>query len=442
MLRKAAWLLTCVSLIAPVVSAQDSGKLSLLIPALFGPNGLKVDSKALITNPDGSLSTHSAHFNNAFQAEFVQFNIALASQLAAIPLPSPASGFTYTFDSSLGVFQRSTQSFGPILTERAETIGKGKLTSGISYQYFSFDSLEGVPLDSIPAVFTHDSSQLGGGRSDVVTTMNSIVANVDQSVLFVTYGLASHVDLSVGVPFVSVTLKATSNATIQRVGTCTTTSCNLAVHYFDDGSGGLGDTRTFHDAGQASGIGDLVVRVKGTPVQGEAGALALGLDVRFPTGDEQDFLGLGAYSLRPFMAASFSHGRASSHVNFSYVWNGKSVLAGDPATGTKEDMPDQLTYAVGLDIGATKRLTLALDFLGTYVMDSPRMIQETFTAANGLSFPQIGFVKQSYNMANGAVGLKFNPAGKLLIDFNVLFKLDSSGLRDKVTPLVGIEYAF
>ena len=72
------------------------------------------------------------------------------------------------------------------------------------------------------------------------------------------------------------------------------------------------------------------------------------------------------------------------------------------------------------------------------MIDSPRMIRETFTAANGLSFPQIGFVKDSYNMANGAVGLKFNPAGKLLIDLNVLFKLDSSGLRDKLTPLVGI----
>jgi hypothetical protein len=101
-------------------SAENSGKLTLLIPGLFGPEKLKVDSMALL--PDGS--THSAHFNSAFQAEFTQFNIALASQLAAIPLPTPASGFTYTFDENLGVFQRSTQSFGPILTERAETIGR------------------------------------------------------------------------------------------------------------------------------------------------------------------------------------------------------------------------------------------------------------------------------------------------------------------------------
>jgi hypothetical protein len=38
--------------------------------------------------------------------------------------------------------------------------------------------------------------------------------------------------------------------------------------------------------------------------------------------------------------------------------------------------------------------------------------------------------------------VKVNAGGKLLLDFNVLFKLDDSGLRDKVTPLVGFEYSF
>ena len=33
-------------------------------------------------------------------------------------------------------------------------------------------------------------------------------------------------------------------------------------------------------------------------------------------------------------------------------------------------------------------------------------------------------------------------AGSLLVDFNVLFKLNKNGLRDNITPLVGIEYSF
>jgi hypothetical protein len=415
-------------------SAQDSGKLALLIPELFGPNGLKVDSSAKL--PDGS--DHSAHFNSAFQAEFTQFNIALASQLAAVPLPSPASGFTYTFDSALGVFQRSTQSFGPILTERSETIGKKKVTFGVTYQHFGFDSIEGLSLGDVPAVFTHDNAQLGGGRTDVVTTDNSIDASIDQTVAFLSYGLGSRFDVSVAVPFVSVDLAARSLAQVQRIGTAS----SPATHFYDDGMGDLGTTRTYASSGHASGIGDVVVRLKGNPVHNDSIALALGVDGRFPTGDEEDLLGLGAFGLKPFVVLSLSQGRVAPHLNVAYLWNGKSVLAGNAATGEKEDLPDQVQYAVGVDIGVTRRLTLAFDFLGTYVMDSPRLLRETFTAANGQSFPQIGFVTESYNLANGAAGLKFNPVGRVLIDFNVLFKLDSAGLRDKVTPLLGIEYAF
>ena len=434
MLRKAALMLVVAFVPGSAVFAQDSGKLALLIPGLYGPGGLKVDSEARL--PDGS--THSAHFNSAFQAEFTQFNIALASQLAAVPLPTPASGFTYTFDSSLGVFQRSTQSFGPILTERAETIGKGKLTFGVTYQHFGFDTLEGLSLGDVPAVFTHDDAQLGGGRTDLVTTSNAIDASVGQTVAFLSYGLGSRLDLSVAIPFVTVDLAAQSEAQVQRVGTAT----SPATHFYEDEAGGFGTIETYRSSGHASGIGDVIVRLKGTPVHNDSVAIALGIDGRIPTGDEEDLLGLGAFGVKPFAVVSFSQGRVAPHLNVAYLWNGESVLAGDVATGRKEDLPDQVQYAVGADIGVTKRLTLAFDFLGTYVIDSPRLVRETFTAANGQSFPQIGFVTESYNLANGSAGLKFNPVGRLLVDFNVLFRLDSAGLRDKVTPLFGIEYAF
>ena len=43
---------------------------------------------------------------------------------------------------------------------------------------------------------------------------------------------------------------------------------------------------------------------------------------------------------------------------------------------------------------------------------------------------------------NGAVGLKINPFGRLLLDANLLFALDDHGVRDRVTPLIGFEYSF
>jgi len=437
MRRLAILLGALIALASPATVGAQDGKLAFLIPNLYGPSGLIVNSEALL--PDGS--THSAHFNSAFQAEFTQFNISLASQLASVPLPSPASGFTYELDPALGVFKRSTQSFGPILAERAETIGKKKVSLGFNYQYFAFDTIEGVDLGNVPAVFTHDNAA-PGGRADVVTTSNAIDLKVGQFTAFVSYGLADGVDISAAVPFVKVDLGVVSQATVQRIGTAS----SPATHFFRDPSapGTFGTTKTFSQSGSASGIGDVVGRLKGRLVKSGATGVAVGVDVRFPTGDEQDLLGSGAWGVKPFAVLSVSQKVLSPHLNVGFQWNGKSVLAGDVRTGVKKSLPNQILYDAGVDIGVTPRITLALDVLGRRVLKSPRLQTETFHALQGgLTFPSIHFIQDAdFNVTTGAAGVKVNAGGKLLLDFNVLFKLDNAGLRDKVTPLVGFEYSF
>jgi hypothetical protein len=422
------------ALCLPARGAAQDQKLGLLIPNLYGPNGLIVDSLASL--PDGS--THSAHFNASFQSEFGQFNVALATQLITVPFPSPASGYTYSFDESLGVFTRSTQSFGPILTDRAETIGKGKVTLGFTYQHFSFDEIEGVPLGSIPAVFTHDEAELGGGRSDVVVTQNRIRTEVSRFIAFLNYGLTDRFDVSAAIPVVDTTLSATSDATIDRIGT----AGNPLVHFYADGQGGVGSTRQYNVSGSATGLGDVLLRLKGSVIKGGATTMGLLVDARFPTGDEEDLLGSGAMGVKPALALSWSLGKVSPHVNLGYQWNGKSVLAGDIATSRKEDLPDQFIYAGGVEIGIFKALTLVFDFLGQRVSDSPRFVQTTFTAADGTTYPQVGFERGSFYVNDLAVGLKLNLVGRLLLDANVLIKLNDSGLRDDISPLVAFEYSF
>ena len=227
MRKKALLVSVCLVLLGYTpASAQNNGDLSLLIPRLYGPNGLIVNSEA--TLPNGQ--THSAHFNSSFESDFSQFNTALATQLLALPLPSPASGFTYSFDPSLGVFTRTSHSFGPILTERAETIGKKKFTLGFSFQRFNFDSIEGIPLNNVSAVFTHDDAALLGGRQDVISTSTRIEARVDQFTFFSTVGLTDHVDLSVAVPIINTELNLSSHATLQRIGTN-----DPKIHFFANG---------------------------------------------------------------------------------------------------------------------------------------------------------------------------------------------------------------
>ena len=439
-MRTICFLLVTATLLAPAPAEAQSepAKLALLFRDIFGPNGLIVNSEAVL--PDGS--THSAHFNSAFQSNFTQFNIALASQLTSLPLPSPASGFTYAFDSTTGTFTRSTQSFGPILAERAETIGRGRMSFGYNYQYFSFDTIEGVDLSRVPAVFSHDDFQLGGGRADVVTTMNTVEATVGQMTGVFTYGVTDRLDVSIAVPIVRTTLRVVSDASIHRVGTG---DGSPAVHFFrnPDLPGGYGDDREFSSRGQASGLGDIILRAKGTVFREGHRGLAAGLDLRLPSGDEEDLLGTGAPGIRVFTALSLLYGRFSPHINVGYQWNGSSVLGGDISDGAKADLPDQFSYAVGADYGLTERVSLAFDVLGRHVIDSPRLVTRRFDAIGpfgAAAFDDINFDRESFTALDAATGLKVNIGRRLLINFNLRFKLNDNGLSDRVTPLIGFEF--
>lgn len=416
----------------PIEVTTSIDKLAFLIPQLYGPEGLFVET-------DFREFNHQAHFNSAFQTEFSQFNIAFSQQLTAIPLPSNASGFTYEFDPSVGAFTRSTQSFGPILSERAETIGARKSSFGFTYQYFKFDTLGSVNIDEIPAVFTHDDNPRFDFEfeDDLVTTVTSIDAKLNQFVFFYTYGLSNRLDISLAVPIVNADMTIRSDTTIRRISGSSPTT-----HYYEEEAIVRGTQRTFRAGRSASGIGDLVLRLKGTAVKGAATGLGLGLDTRFPSGDEEDLLGSGAWGLRPFLALSFSRSRFSPHVNFSYQWNGESALAGDILQGTKEDMPDQVLYAFGVDMSFSDSFTLVVDFLGQRVIDSARVVFVDFVAADGSTFQNLGVRQDSFNVFDLATGFKVNVAGSLLVDFNLLFKLNDEGLRSDLTPLVGIEYTF
>jgi hypothetical protein len=173
------------------------------------------------------------------------------------------------------------------------------------------------------------------------------------------------------------------------------------------------------------------------------GSLAVALDVRLPTGNAMDLLGSGATGLRPFAIWSRTFGNVSPHVNVGYQWNGSSVLAGDPAAGVSDDFPDEITYAAGADVSVNPHLTVVFDLVGRYVIDANRLVRQDFHALDGTSvFPNIVFSKDSFGSMRGAIGAKASFLDNFLVDLNLLFAIDDHGLTDRVTPLIGIEYAF
>ncbi len=179
-------------------------------------------------------------------------------------------------------------------------------------------------------------------------------------------------------------------------------------------------------------------------VAGQRGrhGFAVGVDLRIPTGDEKNLLGSGTPGVRPFVAWSASAATISPHFNAGYLWNGSSVLAGNVAEGESADLADQMFYTIGADMPIGSRVTVAFDVLGRVYLDAPRIQRDQFRSPDGVTtFPNIRFTNQTFTEHDGAIGVKLNIAGELLLDFNVLFRLDDNGLRDNVTPLIGFEYA-
>ncbi len=451
---------------------QHLGDPACALPNLYGPTGLTLAPAAQFP--------HYAHFIGSAQTTLNQtLGSAIATELTTLPIISPQSGFTFKYDSATGAIVRTTSSFGPIYTERAETIGRGKFTIGVSYQRFRFDSIDGINLHQVPAVFTHTPDTGAGGiaepyEADVISTTNNIDLKMDQTVLYGTVGITDRVDVSVAIPIVDVRLGVSSYASIIRVSGDVVS--NVIVpnappltipnpHMFPNG----GLTSAFSPAvTSASGIGDVTFRVKAGVYNGEKMRAALALDVRAPTGDPWKLLGSGAIGIKPFVAVS-RVGRVSPHFNTGFQWNGSSVLAGnitgitgvavDPISGvptpegsgqaTKERLPNQFQYSAGIDAGVTKNLTFVADYLGQLLISAPRVFQGTFTTVPPAgaptmptAYPTIYGGKDTIGLNSAATGLKYDLFGHLLLTADLLFRLDNRGLRQTVTPLVALSYDF
>ncbi len=351
------------------------------------------------------------------------FNQTFATQIAQLPLATPASGFLFTFNKRLGVFQASQESFGPLVAQRAETIGVHRIFVALTYQRFAFNVLDGNDLKKLPLVFAYPTTE----NPDVVTqTINRIDTKMDQYVMFATYGISGRVDVSVAVPLNRISLGVTS------VGTEYSTSTN-ATGSFTQTVGGV-----------ASGFGDVVLAGKGTVWQNSRYGLAAGMEMRLPTGDELNLLGSGAIGVKPYFVVE-RRGRIAPHLNVLYQWNADSVLAAG-ADGVQKPLPRFFGYSGGFDTSVWRPVTLAVDLVGQHVFNAPR-ITTAQTISSTVPDPSVTLSSAlpftgDYETENLAVGVKVNAWKKLIAIGNVTARLNGAGLRTTLVPLVGLSYSF
>ncbi|HKS72886.1 MAG TPA: hypothetical protein VJQ82_06780 [Terriglobales bacterium] len=461
----------------PIGVTSFSSHLICLVPQVYGPGGLVGTNNGGPLLPTGNLGVgpHEVHFQQASASSLGPLNEEIGTQISQLPLASPASGFIFSFNPGLGVVSRSTQSFGPILTDRAETIGKHRLFVGFSYQYFDFDRADGVNLRRFGAVYQHEPEpDLCVGQppnappffcmngeplftKDVIATTNHIDLFVNQYTGVATFGITDRLDISVAIPILNVRMSTSSDATIQSFeppNPIIVPVGNNQLHQFATPSPDpsheivYGPTRAqFFNGRTATGIGDVIIRGKFRVLQRERSGLSVGVDVHTPTGDAMQFLGQGTVGVRPFVTYSRT-GRVAPHGSFGYQRNGDSVLAGDP-TGTaastkvvKSHLPDILTYDAGVDAGLNRRITVSADFIGQSLLSAARINATSFTDFGGNVHSDLTSSTGTVNQESIAVGAKISPFGKFLITANVLFRVNDAGLTSKPTPLIGASYTF
>ena len=425
-----------------------------------------------ITLAPAAQFSHEAHFVSGLGqfTAFNQLNVSLASQLSSFPLPSSSGGFTYTYDPALGTFTRGSASFGPIYAERVDTVGRGRFNLGINYSHFTFDQINNIDLSNgdLKLVFQHQDIDNNGNHlhfffeGDAIQAQLRIKIDSDITALVGTYGVTNRFDLGFAVPLVHVSLEPQSDLVINRLATGNDPLFKT-VHQFRTGA--LADPacatvtpdveRDCRQSGDASGIGDVLVRMKFRLTDNPNAGVALATDARFPTGREQDLLGTGVFQIRAFVIASGHFGIFSPHLNAGYTW---AIHRHNNQPAGSEGIPDEINYTGGFDVALGSHVTFAGDVIGRTFRNTQviEVVPTTFVAntANNVfnpnvppvivttTLPQLTATPGDLNTLLGSAGFKINPFGNLLVTVNGLFSITKKGLQDKFTPVVAIDYAF
>jgi hypothetical protein len=393
----------------------------------------------------------------------------IAIQLSTIPIATPASGVVFKEDPLTKSMLPSSDSLGTILTERPETMGRGRAFLGLSRQSFRFTHMDGHNMSAMHLLYP------GGEPTNVfqngvrqMTSPATIDGNVDlrlsQNVALLSYGLTNRTDVSIALTTVQASMSVVaSNAKIHNNGNPAAGGTCWCAQTFDVASSlsdpeskygvsGLSIPGVFGSArSSSSGLGDTLLRVKRVLWESRRFTASAGGDLRLPTGDALNLRGSGAVGLKPFVAVAlpgFDLGtvRFSPYANFGYQFNGKSVLAGDVLRGVKESLPNQVHWSAGMSAKFHPRMALVADMIGLRVRGIEQLITVTVPGRGNGTGNVTGALpnpaRQSFSNTNGSFGLKLRTVGNLVASANMAVAFDKNGTRDRLVPLFGLGYSF
>src|SRR5262249_42750712 len=172
--------------------------------------------------------------------------------------------------------------FGPIFAQRAETIGRGRVTLAASYTRHTFDTIDGKNLrDGEPLAFVFG---VAPDASTVRLNLLSFKEEVDADVFTIggLYGVTDQIDIGLTLPVAHVKVKESP----KRLGFVDCT-INLSVCGTPVATG----ESLIPQTGETTDLGDLVLRAKynfwsSPSLMGGRGGVATAVDLSLPTGNK------------------------------------------------------------------------------------------------------------------------------------------------------------
>ena len=327
-----------------------------------------------------------------------------------LPVISASAGFTYTYNPDLEIFERASDTLGPIFMERPDTIGQGKFNFNVSFQYVQFDDYDGDSLGSLQNDNPLITNLVDGSGNVVGTELINLQYRVGFqnyiTALSATYGILDNLDVNIAVPLIQTTLDVGVVANAARA----------------------------HTSEDAFGVGDILLRGKyRLPLAGDFRAAA-GLQFRLPSGNEDDFQGTGDFEASPgFFVSTILWDRVEPHLNLAL-----DLVPADFEKG-------QARYGLGVDVDIIPRVNGSLAFLGRSQFDgSDQDTDFLHQTPNGPQLqPLLGADFGRKDFFDLSFGMRVVVWREVMLFANGIYALNDDGLRNgTIIPTVGVEGTF
>jgi len=324
----------------------------------------------------------------------------VAAASADRPPTATTPGFLYRFNPELGTPQRIDVALGPVFAEPAETVGARTIDASLTYLYSDFTNLGGESLADALGGLNFDPEADTLLRVDVKKF--TLVSNT--LLLSSTYGLTDRWDVNVLLPliFTHMELKATSLLDVGLVGEF---------------------TEQVDTSQDKFGPGDVLVRTKYRLPDYASFKFASLLSVRLPTGNEDNFQGLGDVVVTPQLVVARNIGPHDVHLNCGVDVNATNLEA------------SRVRYAAGAGLYLTSALSALVDVIGTSSLSTVSFTEQFGTQSVS------GTVART-NIVDVYAGFKTVLPKNLLLNLGALVPVTNDGLRAAVVPVAGVQATF